>query len=84
MRHVYTTKMRERQAGSLVGVKLLTVITKYKGIVSVNQVVRNQLDSHLFLRRSRSFMLNFYKQYMGPLGLLEHKTLLEEVKDQFI
>jgi hypothetical protein len=31
---VHTTKIRERQAGSLTEVKLLACITEYKGIVS--------------------------------------------------
>jgi hypothetical protein len=32
--HLHTTKMRERLAGSLTGVKLIACITDYKGTVS--------------------------------------------------
>ena len=57
--------MQERQAGSLTGVELLTCITENKGIVSAESGGKEQgaVDSHSFLRRFRSFVLNFYKSF---------------------
>lgn len=116
---VHTTKMRERQAGSLTGVKLLKCITEYKGIVSAEsggkepagfavvpekvQVVRGEFLQQMlragieikkankirgWLERHMAVPLlddvKLVQQYMGPLALLEHNTLLEELKDQFI
>ena len=61
---VHTTEMRERQVGSLSGVELLACITENKGIVNAESGAgkeQSTVDSHSFLRRFRSFVLNFYK-----------------------
>ena len=70
---VHTTKMQERQAGSLAGVKLLACITEYKGTVSAESGGQHPAGFALVPEKVQVIRAEFLQQLLRA-GIEINKT----------